>query len=483
MATSTVPFRPAAGRAKVVLTSWAGTATFATTPVATDQIEGPDTLTLNADGTVTGADGTYTLRHIQAANGTAEAVNFTIGAVAQVPQGTVTLGTATVDKNSISLPFTYDLSDQTGFEYRLDGGAWTATTSPVVLTGLTHTTEYTVEVRAVNATGGGTAATVAITTDSTATATVPFVVEPTYTLATLEAGFDTYAFQQWPVNEPDVGWQLVTITAEGYFDSQGNYFFDSGTEAIHNVWVIEPDGTLTVETIDNTGLLTPLEGEITIGTVTVGRNSANIEFSYSAADADSFEYRVDNGAWITVVSPIALTGLTAATPYKVDLRAVSGTTQSVFKTVNFTTDAAVDTTPSAFTFAPQTNVARGVTVTSNTITVQGVDAGVDVVSSVTGDTGSQQSVSTDGGATFGGWTTASTNVRLNYRIRVRHTTSASNDTGTTTTLNVGSKSSDFVSITVAAAGAGIDRSIIARSIRSETAARSAPVSESIASNI
>lgn len=456
MATASVPYQPAAGRAFVDLTSWAGDAGFATTPVATDQIEGADTLTLNADGSVTGADGNYTLRHVIASSGQVEAISYQIGTPALVPQGVVTLGTPTVGQTTIDLPFTYNDTDQTGFEYRVDGGTWTSVTSPVSLTGLTENTEYTIEVRAVNAEGGGTAASKALTTDplpSSASTSVPLVAPAGTTLATLEAGFDDYAFQEQPPGEPAAGWQILTTV--GYFDSQGNYWLDQGESfGVSDMWFVDLAGTVYKTTLDSTGLLSPLEGEITIGTVTVGRNSANIEFSYSAADAEGFEYRLDGGAWTEVVSPIALSGLTAATPYQVDLRAYNGTTQSVFKTVNFTTDAAVDTTPTAFTFGAQTNVARSVTVTSNAITVQGVDAGVDVPVSVAGDTGSQYSVSTDGGATWGGWTSAPTNVRLNYRIRVRHTTSDQYSSGgydgvRETTLTVGGVDGIFRSTTLA----------------------------------
>lgn len=450
MATSVVTYQPAAGRAHVDLTSWAGDAGFATTPVATDQMEGPDTLTLNADGTVTGADGTYTMRHIIASSGQAEGISYQIGTPAVVPAGTITLGTPTIDQTTISLPFTYDDTDQTGFEYRVDGGAWTSTTSPVSLSGLTENTKYTIEVRAVNADGGGTPASTALTTDpipSSATATVPFSPGAGYTVATLEAGFDDYAFQEWPANEPDVGWQLVTVTAEGYFDSQGNYWFDEGVEAVHDVWVVDLNGTVYYQTVDNTGLLTPLEGEITIGTVTVGRNSASIEFSYSAADAEGFEYRLDGGTWIDVVSPIALSGLTAETPYQVDLRAYNGTTQSVFKTVNFTTDAAVDTTPNAFSFTDQTGVEPESVDESNAITITGVDAGEDIAVTITGG---QYAVSTDGGSSFGGWTSAGTNVQLNDQIKVRNTASSEFSTAANTTLTAGGVSDTFTRTTRAA---------------------------------
>ncbi|WP_339799646.1 hypothetical protein [uncultured Marinobacter sp.] len=73
-------YAPGAGREYVTLTSWAGDASFATTPVAGDQIEYPDSIAVAADGTVTGADGTYTLRHIVSATGVASALEYTIGA-------------------------------------------------------------------------------------------------------------------------------------------------------------------------------------------------------------------------------------------------------------------------------------------------------------------------------------------------------------------------------------------------------------------
>lgn len=86
------------------------------------------------------------------------AANFTTSApAAQVPQGAVTIGTVTTTQTTASVPYTYSLSDQTGFEYRLSGGAAvTATASPQSLTGLTANTAYTIEIRAINATGAGT---------------------------------------------------------------------------------------------------------------------------------------------------------------------------------------------------------------------------------------------------------------------------------------------------------------------------------------
>ena len=472
MATASVMYQPAAGRAYVDLTSWAGNAAFTTTPVATDQVEGPDTLTLNADGTVSGADGNYTLRHVIASSGQAEGISYQITSpdvtapVLTSPSATVLSiteleGSVTTDEDSGTLYMLASANaSETASAIKTSGVSQAVSATGVqtlTASGLTGGQSYYLHFMHEDAAGNQSVVVTSaqVTTEtSSATATVSYSPGATYTVATLEAGFDDYVFQQWPANEPAVGWQLVTVTAEGYFDAQGNYWFESGTEGVYDVWVIDLNGTVYYQTVDNTGLLTPLEGEITIGTVSVGRNSASIEFSYSAADAEGFEYRLDGGTWTNVVSPIALSGLIAETAYQVDLRAYNGTTQSVFKTVNFTTDAAVDTTPTAFSFTAQTNVARSITVTSNAITVQGVDAGVDVPISVAGDTGSQYSVSTDGGQAWGAWTATPTNVRLNYRVRVRHTTSSEYSSGgydgvRETTLTIGGVSGTFTSTTLA----------------------------------
>lgn len=104
---------------------------------------------------------TYTVE-IRAVNATGNGnwsnlVNFTTSQMAQVPQGIVTIGTIGVTTDSATIPFSYSASDQTGFEYRVNGGiSVTVTTNPITLTGLPDNTPYTIEVRAVNATGNGT---------------------------------------------------------------------------------------------------------------------------------------------------------------------------------------------------------------------------------------------------------------------------------------------------------------------------------------
>jgi hypothetical protein len=72
------------------------------------------------------------------------------------PLGTVTIEDVTPAATSATVTYSYDDTDATGFEYRLDGGAPVALDpSPAVITGLTPETEYDLEVRAVNEDGAG----------------------------------------------------------------------------------------------------------------------------------------------------------------------------------------------------------------------------------------------------------------------------------------------------------------------------------------
>lgn len=111
-------------------------------------------------------------------------------------------------------------------------------------------------------------------------------------------------------------------------------------------------------------------------------------------------------------------------------------------------EGAADTIPDAYTLNSLTNQARDIYVTSNTVTVTGVDGGTPVPISVSGDSTSQYSVSTDGGNTWGGWTSSPTTVQLNYRVRVRHRTSDQYYGTVITTLNIGGVERTFTSQTL-----------------------------------
>lgn len=103
-----------------------------------------------------------------------------------------------------------------------------------------------------------------------------------------------------------------------------------------------------------------------------------------------------------------------------------------------------DTTPDAFTFTDQTNVPVSTTITSNAITVSGINPSSPI--SVAGG-----SYSINGGA----FTTAAGTVNNGDTVQVQHTSSASFSTATNTTLTIGGVSDTFTSTTQVAAGAAV----------------------------
>jgi hypothetical protein len=95
-----------------------------------------------------------------------------------------------------------------------------------------------------------------------------------------------------------------------------------------------------------------------------------------------------------------------------------------------------DDTPDAFSFTDQTGVNILSTVTSNAITVAGIDT-----ASAISITGGEYSV--NGGA----WTSSPGTVVNADTVEVRHTSSASYETATNTALTIGGVSDTFTSTT------------------------------------
>ena len=102
-----------------------------------------------------------------------------------------------------------------------------------------------------------------------------------------------------------------------------------------------------------------------------------------------------------------------------------------------------DTTPDQFSFTDQFSVDLSATITSNTVTITGIDAST--TSAVSGGT---QSLN---GAAF---TALDVTVVNGDEIRVRHTSSALELTATNTTLTIGGVSDTFTSTTKATAAGG-----------------------------
>jgi hypothetical protein len=100
------------------------------------------------------------------------------------------------------------------------------------------------------------------------------------------------------------------------------------------------------------------------------------------------------------------------------------------------TVGAGDTTPDAFTFVDQTNVARSTLTQSAAITVAGINA----ASAITVTGGEYQ-------INAGAWTTSAGTVTNGQTVKVRHTSSAGDSTATNTVLTIGGVSDTFTSTT------------------------------------
>ena len=98
-----------------------------------------------------------------------------------------------------------------------------------------------------------------------------------------------------------------------------------------------------------------------------------------------------------------------------------------------------DTTPDAFSFTDQTNVAVSTLTTSNTVTITGIDTATAI--SVTGG---EMSINS------GAFTSSSTTVSVNDTVQLRVTSSASNSTAVAVTLDVGGVTDEWSVTTVAA---------------------------------
>jgi hypothetical protein len=108
----------------------------------------------------------------------------------------------------------------------------------------------------------------------------------------------------------------------------------------------------------------PPQGTTTISAVDPDITTAEITYSYDDTDADSFEYRINEGTAAAIgASPATITGLTANTAYNspgIQVRAVNANGAGTWSTAqSFTTDAEPvdppDTAPGGFTALAQSD--------------------------------------------------------------------------------------------------------------------------------
>ena len=183
---------------------------------------------------------------------------------------------------------------------------------------------------------------------------------------------------------------------------------------------------------DQTGVA--LSTVITSNTITVSgiNTAADIsitggEYKINSGSYTSSSGTVNNGDTVTVRQ-------TSSGSYSTKTNTIL-TIGGVSDTFSVTTWAAPplpDTTPDPFTFFDQTGVAPNITVTSNTITVSGINTAADI--SITGGT-----YSINGGS----YTSSSGTVNNGNTVKVRQTSSGSYPIKTDATLTIGGVSDTF----------------------------------------
>lgn len=195
----------------------------------------------------------------------------------------------------------------------------------------------------------------------------------------------------------------------------------------------------------------PAPAALSVSTATLPDGTIGVAYSQTLianGGTSPYTWAVTVGALPAGLTLAGATGVISGTPttaatstFTVTVTDASSATAS--QSLSITVAAAgVDTTPDPFSFTSQADVALSTLITSNTITVAGINSPSSI--SVSGG-----SYSINGGA----FTSVAGTVTNGQTVAVQHTSSASNSTVTTTTLTIGGVSASFGSTTVAAAGA------------------------------
>lgn len=166
-------------------------------------------------------------------------------------------------------------------------------------------------------------------------------------------------------------------------------------------------------------------------------NCITVEQQATDSENDSVTFAIEGGNWqlcddnvtqvnknVTVTDAYSANSITA-----ISANFTACTAPAIW---NGSSCSAVDTTPNAFSFTDQTGVALSTTITSNSITVSGINSAAAI--SISGG-----SYSVNGG----GYTSASGTVNNGDTVSVRVISSGSGSTTTSATLNIGGVSDGF----------------------------------------
>lgn len=249
----------------------------------------------------------------------------------------------------------------TAIEYSLDGTNWTnsgSLASPFTISGLTNGTAYSVQVRADNVIGNGTASAAASVTPRTA---------PDAPSAVAAASNTASADVTWTA--PFSGGSAITgYTASAYasVSSTTALFTCTTTSALSCSITGLTNGTgyyVSVTATNAVGvgaessprvLVTPAArpSAPTINSIAAGNSFLSVTFTAGSAGASpitGYQYQLNGGAWVstgTTSSPFTISSVTNGTQYAVAMRAISaagvGVASSATNATPYSTPDAVD---------------------------------------------------------------------------------------------------------------------------------------------
>lgn len=409
MTTATLPYIPVTGRDYVDLTSWAGDATFPTTPVSGSQIEYPDALTVGADGAMSGANNYYLVRHVTA-SGVVEAITYTIdiadvtapvlsSPTASATGETTASGSVSTDEANGTL---FYLTSANAIEAEADiislGESQAVSETgvqSVSITGLTEGTPYYTHFVHQDAAGNNSnvATSAQFTTNAAAgpangTASIPYVPATGMQFVTLAPGFTSNIFAAWDDPAATAGGQLLFYTADGAFDTNGDWTDATELGEVHPFWYIHTNGVVYGCQLDSENLtayqVSPdaPQGTITFGTPDIDGDSISQPFSYDAADATGFESRIDGGTAQAETSPVDVFSLAYEQSVLIEVRAVNATGAGPWFSVTRTTDAEVVVLPDGIGPGRDNVIAPGSTFVI-TSTITSVAAGESLLAYIT----------------------------------------------------------------------------------------------------
>lgn len=203
---------------------------------------------------------------------------------------------------------------------------------------------------------------------------------------------------------------------------------------------------------DQTGVA--LNTLIESNSITVNGINDSVSISVTGTAGRESAYQIDGGSWVNTGGTV-----TNGQTVKVRHRSNTGYTATVDTTLTIgdrsdiftTTTAALDTTPDDYSFTTQTGVTRSTPVTSDPVTIAGINGPTNIALVSPADGTHQFEIRASDDITivraFG---TANTTISNGQIVRVRHNSSASYSTSVVTTLNIGGVQRTFTSTTMAA---------------------------------